>query len=80
MKMVALRSQDAPDIVALSVTLGLLGEPAAAFGALLRQVYPNGSHLALLLGVADDDLDDEIAGVARAVARLVSRPQGATTR
>ena len=75
MKMVALRSQDAPDIVALSVTLGLHGEPSAAFEALLRQVYPDFSNLALLLGVADDDLDDEISAVARAVARLVSRQQ-----
>ena len=75
MKMVALRSQDAPDIVALSVTLGLQGQPAAAFDTLLRQVYPDASHLAVLLGVPDDDLDAEIAAVAKAVARLVAQRQ-----
>lgn len=74
MKMIALRTQDAPDIVALAAKLGLHGEPPERFAALLRQVYPDDNALALLLGVPDDDLDAEIGAVTAAVARLTSMP------
>ena len=74
MKMIALRTQDAPDIVALAAQLGLHREPAERFAALLRQVYPDDNALALLLGVPDDHLDAEIRAVTAAVARLTSTP------
>lgn len=74
MKMVALRTQDAPDIVALAAKIGLHDEPPERFEALLRQVYPDDGALALLLGVPDDDLGQEIRAVTQAVARLTSLP------
>ena len=74
MKMIALRTQDAPDIVALAVQLGLHGGPPERFAALLRRVYPDDNALALLLGVPDDDLDQEVGAVTAAVARLTSTP------
>ncbi len=74
MKMIALRTQDAPDIVALAAMLGLRGEPAERFAALLRRVYPDDNALALLLGVPDPDLDQEVSAVTTAVARLTSTP------
>lgn len=74
MKMIALRTQDAPDIVALAGQLGLIGESAERFAALLRRVYPDDNALALLLGVPDDALDAEIRAVTAAVARLTSTP------
>ena len=72
MKMLALRSRDAPDIVALAGQLGLHGAPLERFEALLHQVYPDDSALALLLGVRDDDLDREVSAVAEAVSRLTA--------
>ena len=74
MKMIALRTQDAPDIVALAAKLGLQGGPPERFAALLRRVYPDDNALALLLGVPDDDLDAEIGAVTAAVVRLTSTP------
>lgn len=78
MKMIALRTQDAPDIVALAAKLGLRGEPPERFAGLLRQVYPDDNALALLLGVPDDDLDVEIRAVTAAVARLSPHPAPTT--
>jgi len=72
MKMLALRSRDAPDIVALAGELGLHGAPPERFEALLHQVYPDDSALALLLGVPDDDLDREVFAVAETVSRLTT--------
>jgi hypothetical protein len=72
MKMLALRSRDAPDIVALAGQLGLNGAPPERFGALLHQVYPDDRALALLLGVGDDDLNREVLAVAEAVSRLTT--------
>lgn len=72
MKMLALRSQDADDIIALSDVLGLRGEPASCFVGLLRRVYPDASNLGLLLGVGDDDLESELTALADLIARLTS--------
>jgi hypothetical protein len=74
MKMIALRTQDAPDIVALAAKLGLHGEPAERYATVLRRIYPDDNALALLLGVPDDDLDAEIQAITAAVARLTSPP------
>ena len=72
MKMIALRSRDAPDIVALVGELGLHRAPPERFEVLLHHVYPDDSALALLLGVRDDELDREVLAVAEAVSRLTT--------
>lgn len=72
MKMLALRSRDAPDIVALADLLDLRPAPPERFAALLRQVYSDDSALALLLGVHDDDLQREVRAVAETVSRFTN--------
>lgn len=72
MKMVALRQQDAPDIAALTGHLGLVGAPAARFAELLRTVYAGAGVLQQVLGVPDEQVDDEVESIARRVAAFAT--------
>jgi hypothetical protein len=74
MKMVALRQQDAVDVAALAGHLGLVGAPASRFAELLRSVYAGEGVLQQVLGVPDDQVDQEIHAITRRVARFASTP------
>jgi hypothetical protein len=70
MKMVALRQQDATDIAALAAHLGL--DDASQFAEVLRSVYAGEGVLQQVLGVPDDQVDDEVEAIARRVAGFVA--------
>ncbi len=70
MKMVSLRQQDAPDIAALAAHLGL--RRAEEFSAVLRSVYAGEGVLQQVLGVPEEQVDDEIRATANRVAAFVT--------
>lgn len=70
MKMVALRQQDAPDIAALAGHLGLTD--ASEFVEVLRSVYAGEGVLQQILGVPDDQVDNEVAAIARRAAAFIA--------
>lgn len=71
MKMVALRQQDAPDIAALAGKLGL--DRAEQFAAVLRSAYAEEGVLQQVLGVSDDQVDQEVDAIAHRVAHFVTQ-------
>jgi hypothetical protein len=72
MKLVAMRPQDAPDIVALVERLALGTDPAD-YADLLEQVYGTEGVLPLLLGVPDDEARDEALNRGDIAISLVRR-------
>lgn len=72
MKLVAMRPQDAPDIVALVELLGLGIDPSA-YADLLEQVYGGEGVLPLVLGVPDDAARDEARRRGDIAVSLVRR-------
>lgn len=72
MKLVAMRPQDAPDIVALVERLALGTDPAD-YADLLEQVYGTEGVLPLLLGVPDDAARDEARRRGDIAVSLVGR-------
>ena len=72
MKLIAMRPQDAPDIVALVERLELGTDPAD-YADLLEQVYGREGILSLLLGVHDDAARDEALNRGDIAISLVRR-------
>ena len=72
MKLVAMRPQDAPDIVALTQQIGL-GTDAAAYADLLERVYDGEGVLEQALNVAEDAVRTEALHRGSIAAALVSR-------
>lgn len=70
MKLVAMRPQDAPDIVALAHQLGLGTDPST-YADLLEQVYSGEGLLQQVLGVADDAVRTEAIRRGRIAVRLI---------
>jgi hypothetical protein len=69
MKMVALRQQDAPDIAALAHRLGL--RESEEFSSVLRAAYAGEGVLPQVLGVPDEQVNDEVKAIAGRVAAFV---------
>ena len=61
-------------VAALAGHLGLVGAPASRFAELLRSVYAGEGVLQQVLGVPDDQVDQEIHAITRRVARFASTP------
>lgn len=74
MKLVAMRPQDRPDIVALSEQLGI-GVDAAAYADLLERVYEGEGVLEQLLEVAESGVRTEALYRGSIAARLVRESQ-----
>ncbi len=72
MKLVAMRPQDAPDIVALAHRLDLGGD-AAAYADLLERVYAGEGLLQQVLGVTDEEVSTEAMRRGKIAAALVRR-------
>lgn len=72
MKLIAMRPQDAPDIVALVERLELGTDPAD-YADLLELVYGKEGVLSLLLGVPDDAARDEALNRGDIAVSLVRR-------
>jgi hypothetical protein len=70
MKLIAMRSRDASDIVELATLLGL-GDEAANYADLLERVYPGEGVLAQLLGVGDGEVREEALRRGEIVGRLL---------
>lgn len=71
MKLVALRRQDVPDILALVGALAMGAADPADFADLLAEVYAGEGRLAQVLGVPDDEARTEALSIGRwLVARL----------
>ncbi|WP_460446185.1 hypothetical protein [Angustibacter aerolatus] len=79
MKLVALRPQDAPDVVALAERLEL-GEDPASYQQLLRRVYRDDDVLQILLGVPFDDVADEALRRGETAVRLLLQERQRVTR
>ncbi|MFT4165006.1 MAG: hypothetical protein QM650_07160 [Microlunatus sp.] len=77
MKMVALRQQDAPDIAALADHLGLIRASPDRFAAMLRLAYPGEGQLQQVLGVPEEQVDQEVEAIARRVVAFTSRTDSA---
>lgn len=72
MKLVAMRPQDTPDIVALAHQIGL-GTDASAYADLLERVYSGEGVLQQVLGVTDDAVRTEAIFRGTIAAGLVSK-------
>jgi hypothetical protein len=68
MKLVALRRQDVPDILALVETLAMNDSDPAGFADLLAEVYTGEGQLAQVLGVSDDEARTEALSIGRWLA------------
>ncbi|MGO4363476.1 DUF6036 family nucleotidyltransferase [Terrabacter sp. RAF57] len=75
MKLVSMRPQDVPDIVALSKEVGL-GTDAAAYADLLERVYEGEGVLEQLLQVTDGEVRAEALHRGNVAARLVRDAEG----
>lgn len=65
MKLVALRRQDVPDIVALVGALSMGAADPADFADLLAEVYTGEGRLAQVLGVPDEEARTEALSISR---------------
>jgi hypothetical protein len=72
MKLVAMRPQDAPDIVALAQQIGL-GTDAAAYADLLERVYDGEGVLEQVLNVTEEAVRTEALHRGSIAGALVSR-------
>jgi hypothetical protein len=75
MKLVAMRRQDAADIVALAQQLGLGTDPAA-YVELLARVYSGDGALQQVLSVPEDSVPTEALHRGRVAANLVRQAEG----
>lgn len=65
MKLVALRRQDVPDVVALVGVLAMRDADPVDFADLLAEVYSGEGQLAQVLGVSDDEARTEALSIGR---------------
>lgn len=75
MKLVAMRPQDPPDIVALAHQLGL-GTDAAVYANLLERVYEGEDALQQVLNVPEDSVRTEALRRGQVAAALVRKAEG----
>jgi len=74
MKLIAMRPQDAPDIVVLAQQIGLGTDPAA-YADLLEHVYSGEGVLQQLLAVGDDQVRTEAMYRGSIAVRLLSNAE-----
>lgn len=75
MKLIAMRTRDAPDIVALAQKIGL-GQDPSAYADLLGRVYAGEGVLQQVLGVRDDEAHAEVMRRGEIAAALVGKARG----
>jgi hypothetical protein len=72
MKLVAMRRQDMPDIVALASRIGMLDARAEDYADLLMQVYADEDALQQVLGVSHAQVRDEAVARGELAVRAVA--------